>query len=92
MTTPDETELLTLLVGSCAEVIQTVSQILLHGYDDEHPSKDLSNRDDLNVKLGRVLAMQRLLERQGNLNSAVIHALAEVELDQLKLLHNGDLL
>jgi len=92
MTSPAETELLALLASSCAEVIQTVSQILLHGYDDERPSMDLTNRDDLDVKLGRVLAAQRLLERQGNLNSAIVQALAEAELDQLELLYNGDLL
>jgi NTP pyrophosphatase (non-canonical NTP hydrolase) len=69
-----EAERLHLLQEECAEVIQAVSKVLRHGWDQRHPSRpSLSNRQDLEAEVGHLRFALGLLEQNLDVNSTAVH-------------------
>ena len=58
-------EALVILQEECAEVIQVASKIFRFGLDECWPEKTPTNREKLEIELGDLIAMIKILEEQG---------------------------
>jgi NTP pyrophosphatase (non-canonical NTP hydrolase) len=82
--TPEQREILTLLVEECAEVIQAATKILRHGYDSYHPSGRYDNRTTLEQELGDLTGVQSLLARSKEFNIENVGVFARDKLQRLR--------
>jgi len=82
--TPIQLERLTKLNEECAEVIQIISKIFLHGLNSSHPDNpNVSNVALLEEECGDVLNAIRLLEEIGLVNRPRIDALADIKHEKI---------
>lgn len=73
--TDKETELLTITLEECAEVVQAISKVFRFGWDSYHPATpDKTNKDHLEEEVGDLLCMIDILERKGVINIDNVHA------------------
>lgn len=81
--TPAEAERLAILSEECAEVIQIIGKILRHGYESTHPKGGPTNRDHLELELGDVLCIGRMMSRNGDVEEESIEEHASEKLSRL---------
>jgi NTP pyrophosphatase (non-canonical NTP hydrolase) len=68
---PAELERLAKLAEECAEVIQVVGKIMVHGYASGHPNRPEqgNNRQHLEEELGHVEYLTQLMCSRGDVNA-----------------------
>jgi len=83
-----EAERLAILSEECAEIIQAVSKILRHGYENYHPYTEddfhATNRKDLEREIGDVSAVITMMVKRGDLKAASIEKYAKVKPDRME--------
>lgn len=60
---PAELERLAVLAEECGEVVQAVNKIIRHGYNNHHPARTETNREELMTELGHILFAIGLLAK-----------------------------
>ena len=90
--TPEEKEILNILLEECAEVIQAVSKILRFGFDSCHPSNlEYTNREHLTEELGDLYCIMNLLSQKTIVAREDIINYANKKIDKLKKYSDIDL-
>ena len=89
--TEAQAERLALVAEECAEVIQTVSKILRHGYDSCNPllavpddENPITNQMLLEKELGHVICAMRKLLHAGDLSESEIDRYADEKASKIK--------
>lgn len=75
---PAEVERLALLLEEMGEAQQIIGKILKHGYESCHPGRpDVSNRQELEIELGHVVAAMFLLKESEDISEDALARHAE---------------
>ncbi len=77
---PAELERLAILSEECAEVIKIIGKIVRHGYESYDPTgkEPGTNREMLEVELGHMMAMNKVLAEAGDVNKdSVVDSMTE---------------
>lgn len=69
-----ETELLTITLEECSEVIQAISKCFRFGMDGQWPVGAPTNKQHLEEEIGDLMCMIDILERKGIINADTVHA------------------
>lgn len=69
-----ETELLTITLEECSEVIQAISKCFRFGMDGRWPAGAPTNKEHLEEEIGDLMCMIDILERKGIINIDNVHA------------------
>ena len=77
--TPAEAERLAILSEECGEVIQAIGKILRHGYDSKHPDGGPTNRGQLELELGDILCIGRLMCNENDIRKSAIEDRAKTK-------------
>jgi NTP pyrophosphatase (non-canonical NTP hydrolase) len=77
--TPAEAERLAILGEECGEVVQAIGKILRHGYESRHPDGGLTNREQLELELGDVLCLGRIMGVAGDISMQAVETRCAVK-------------
>jgi NTP pyrophosphatase (non-canonical NTP hydrolase) len=77
-------EALRILQEECAEVVQAVSKIFRFGADNFSPNSGTTNRENLEIEIGDLVALVDILIELKYLNSGYIELSAEKKREKLK--------
>ena len=77
-------EILDILQEECAEVIQAVSKVRRFGWENHHPDRELTNRQELEEELGDLLAMIELLVFRNMVNRFELDKAKHAKIAKLK--------
>jgi hypothetical protein len=81
---PEQVERLAVLGEELAEAGLAIGKILRHGYASRHPDReDTSNRSDLEMEMGHVVAALSLLYRGGDLDPVMVVRAEDAKLRKL---------
>ncbi len=82
---PAQVERLSILAEECGEVIQAVGKILRHGYESVDPTgqKKGTNRQQLEVEIGDILAARSLMAQCGDIDLFATNKAKAIKLDRL---------
>lgn len=69
-----ETELMTITLEECAEVIQAISKCFRFGMDGQWPIGAPTNKQHLEEEIGDLLCMVKILEDKGIIDVDNVHA------------------
>ena len=69
-----ETELLTITLEECAEVVQAISKCFRFGMDGQWPIGAPTNKQHLEEEIGDLLCMVKILEDKGIIDPDNVHA------------------
>lgn len=69
-----ETELLTITLEECAEVVQAISKCFRFGMECRYPDGAPTNKEHLEEEIGDLMCMIDILERKGIINIDNVHA------------------
>lgn len=69
---PAEAERLAILAEECGEVVQIVGKILRHGWESVWPEGGPTNRERLQLELGDIMAIQKVMRERKDLDSDAI--------------------
>lgn len=78
-----ETELLTITLEECAEVIQAISKCFRFGMDCRWPEGAPTNREHLEEEIGDLMCMIDILARKGIIDMDSVHAANLNKFDKL---------
>lgn len=68
-----EEERLACLMEEAGEIVHVIGKILRHGYDQHHPERTTTNRDELTIELGDFFAaVGRMIDAGDVVHSQVI--------------------
>lgn len=83
--TPEEKEILNILLEECAEVIQAISKILRFGFESTHPNDPTyTNRTHLQEELGDLYCMMDILSQKSIVDHDLVISYATKKLSKLK--------
>lgn len=88
----EELERLAVLSEELGEVQQVIGKILRHGYESTNPlvKNDKTNRQKLEMELGDVMLVIRMMKQAGDLNMDTITARSITKVEKInKWLHHN---
>ena len=83
-----ELERLALLIEELAEASQAACKVIRFGYEDGHPNRQRTNRQDLERELGDVIGAIARMQNIGDLDSGAIRVQAEFKVNHHCWLRN----
>jgi NTP pyrophosphatase (non-canonical NTP hydrolase) len=77
-------EVLLIIQEECAEVVQAVSKVIRFGWENHHPERTKTNREELEEELGDLLAMYDILLQTREIDPANVSQARANKYNKLK--------
>jgi NTP pyrophosphatase (non-canonical NTP hydrolase) len=88
--TPEEKEILNILLEECAEVTQAISKIFRFGFESCHPdTPDITNREHLTEEIGDLITMIMITVKKDIVDEESAFVYSGQKLEKLK--HYSDI-